>query len=92
MKLHNCHIIKENIIFSIICMFLALPVLYSKSFMPKYKKICGIDNYFKNRSISMFGQENNYVRTPTVKILKFGTPQTIAIIVLKIEMFDVTLH
>ena len=28
----------------------------------------------------------------TVKILKFGTPQTIAIIVLKIEMFDVTLH
>ena len=28
----------------------------------------------------------------TVKILKFGTPQTIAIIVLKIEMFDITLH
>ena len=28
----------------------------------------------------------------TVKILKFGTPQTIAIIVLKIERFDVTLH
>ena len=28
----------------------------------------------------------------TVKILKFGTPQTIAIIVLKIENFDVTLH
>ena len=28
----------------------------------------------------------------TVKILKFGTPQTIAIIVLKIEMFDVRLH
>ena len=26
----------------------------------------------------------------TVKILKFGTPQTIAIIVLKIEKFDVT--
>ena len=37
-------------------------------------------------------------RTPTcwdestVKILKFGTPQTIAIIVLKVEKFDVTLH
>ena len=30
--------------------------------------------------------------TSTVKILKFGTPQTIAIIVLKIEKFDVTLH
>ena len=28
----------------------------------------------------------------TVKILKFGTPQTIAIIVLKIEKFGVTLH
>ena len=28
----------------------------------------------------------------TVKILKFGTPQTIAIIVLIIEKFDVTLH
>ena len=27
-----------------------------------------------------------------LKILKFGTPQTIAIIVLKIIMFDVTLH
>ena len=27
-----------------------------------------------------------------VKILKFGTPQTIAIIVLKVEKFDVTLH
>ena len=31
-------------------------------------------------------------KTVTVKILKFGTPQTIAIIVLKIEKFDVTLH
>ena len=29
---------------------------------------------------------------PTVKILKFGTPQTIAIIVLRIEKFDETLH
>ena len=28
----------------------------------------------------------------TVKILKFGTPQTIAIIVLKIEKFDVTVQ
>ena len=28
----------------------------------------------------------------TVKILKFGTPQTIAIIVLKIEKFAVILH
>ena len=28
----------------------------------------------------------------TVKILNFGTPQTIAIIVLKLVKFDVTLH
>ena len=28
----------------------------------------------------------------TVKILKFGTPQTIATIVLKMEIFHVTLH
>ena len=28
----------------------------------------------------------------TVKILKFGTPQTIAIIILKLVKFDVTLH
>ena len=28
----------------------------------------------------------------TIKILKCGTPRTIAIIVLQIEKFDVTLH
>ena len=33
-----------------------------------------------------------YCFSSTIKILKFGTPQTIAIIVLKIEKFDVTLH
>ena len=33
-----------------------------------------------------------YLNHSTVKILKFGTPQTIAIIVLKIEKFDVTSH
>ena len=36
-----------------------------------------------------FLKDGNYL---TVKILKFGTPQTIAIIVLKLEKFDVTLH
>ena len=36
--------------------------------------------------------ESTKVLPYTVKILKFGTPQTIAIIVLKIEKFDVTLH
>ena len=38
------------------------------------------------------GREMQSPRAYTVKILKFGTPQTIAIIVLKIEKFDVTLH
>ena len=33
-----------------------------------------------------------FVSASTVKILKFGTPQTIALIILKIEKFDVTLH
>ena len=33
-----------------------------------------------------------FMSAVTVKILKFGTPQTVAIIVLKIEKFDVTLH
>ena len=32
------------------------------------------------------------IKVGTVKILKFRTPQTIAIIVLKVEKFDVTLH
>ena len=36
-------------------------------------------------------EQSDWVCT-AVKILKFGTPQTIAIIVLKIEKFDVTLH
>ena len=32
------------------------------------------------------------IRSCTVNILKVGTPQTIAIIVLKLVKFDVTLH
>ena len=36
--------------------------------------------------------QNTSIIPSTVKILKFGTPQTIAIIVLKIEKFDVTFH
>ena len=37
--------------------------------------------------------ETGYLRyISTVKILKFGTPQTNPIIVLKIEKFDVSLH
>ena len=36
--------------------------------------------------------ETQWQTCTIVKILKFGTPPTIAIIVLKIEKFDVTLH
>ena len=46
---------------------------------------------FVNKGISDIFEVGNFLLF-TVKILKFGTPQTIAIIVLKIEKFDVTLH
>ena len=42
--------------------------------------------------LNLLSFSNNLNLWFTVKILKFGTPQTIAIIVLKIEMFAVTLH
>ena len=42
--------------------------------------------------VRIFTMQKPSDRCITVKILKFGTPQTIAIIVLKIEKFDVTLH
>ena len=42
---------------------------------------------------SPFSRKNGFRKDGyTVKILKFGTPQRIAIPVLKIEKFDVTLH
>ena len=48
---------------------------------------------FPKQSVIPFGlYDNSSCNFITVKILKFGTPQTIAIIVLKIEKFDVTLH
>ena len=45
----------------------------------------------RQRHLLEHGNLSVFIRI-TVKILKFGTPQTIAIIVLKIEKFDVTLH
>ena len=44
---------------------------------------------FLERTFFCDGQSS---KESTVKILKFGTPQTIAIIVLKLVKFDVTLH
>ena len=41
---------------------------------------------------SLAASVDTEVHRYTVKILKFGTPQTIPIIVLKKEKFDVTLH
>ena len=49
-----------------------------------YKRYLNDDGYY---TLLRHNAENC-----TVKILKFGTPRTIAIIVLKIEKFDVTLH
>ena len=47
----------------------------------------------KNGGKKKYGSVPIHLKYPiTVKILKFGTPQTIAIIVLKLEKFDVTLH
>ena len=54
--------------------------------------VCVVSYYGMFRIVQTFAKlfrTNNII---TVKILKFGTPQTIAIIVLKIEKFDVTLH
>ena len=48
---------------------------------------------FMNTKMSLnYERTRCWVNATTVKVLKFGTPQTIAIIVLKIEKFDVTLH
>ena len=46
----------------------------------------------ENVFICIFAHLYKCTGRATIKILKFGTPQTIAIIVLKIEKFDVTLH
>ena len=43
-------------------------------------------------NVYTFTGSNSTIFLFTVKILKFGTPQTIAIIVLKLVKFDVTLH
>ena len=48
--------------------------------------ITSINNFWQNHSIV-----DCDISDITVKILKFGTPQTIVIIVLKIEKFDVAL-
>ena len=59
------------------------PMLDSLNLVIQYRMYCDV-----KLALKMF----NYIRKITVKILKFGTPQTIAIIVLKLVKFDVTLH
>ena len=53
-----------------------------------------INNHFSSFILFCNNSQKKWLTllSHTVKILKFGTPQTIAIIVLKIEKFDVTLH
>ena len=48
------------------------------------------DNFYDEKCL--FQAVVNKKKYATVKILKFETPQTIAIIVLKTEKFYVTLH
>ena len=62
---------------------------YPKNLDPSYKMDLDFLDWFR-REISI--SEPNFVTLITVKILKFGTPQTIAIIVLKIEKLAVTMH
>ena len=56
----------------------------------------GVNFFLKGLTPMAKGNNEGKVRVAspegTVKILKFGTPQTIAIIVLKLVKFDVTLH
>ena len=55
---------------------------------------CDISSEPSHRDSSDEGSQHmvNQMRDITVKILKFGTHITIAIIVLKLVKFDVTLH
>ena len=52
----------------------------------------GSDLYLPIEFCKIGRKINMQLHVVTVKILKFGTPQTIAIIVLKLVKFDVTLH
>ena len=57
----------------------------------KYADHIYMYKYKENASDGLVGVAMTFFPAKTtVKILKFGTPQTIAIIVLKIEKFDVT--
>ena len=57
------------------------------------KELLGLIVSGEKMFLEMFHQQSKGLFfVITVKILKFGTPQTVAIIVLKIEKFDITLH
>ena len=56
-----------------------------------YQNNFAVAIYLKQITLTKTVREKLVTMT-TVKILKFGTPQTIAIIVLKLVKFDVTLH
>ena len=69
---------------------LSISALFKMKLADKWKK----KSPLFAQAMGLHEKEYNHVVQVqyTVKILKFGTPQTIAIIVLKIEKFDVTLH
>ena len=73
--------------------------LKGKNFLLYLKKLSQQQESMPVTTTLVFGKKGRgcllkqgFLLRIAVKILKFGTPQTIAIIVLKIEKFDVTLH
>ena len=73
--------------------YVTLLFLLMRSFLQRLDAtILHCSKYWKEHYIHFFISEVTYEKLHTVKILKFGTPQTIAIIVLEIETFNVTLH
>ena len=69
-------------------LYLRVTPVKANEYEAYYKSLLQYDRDTGNTGL----EQQFQVRVYTIKILKFGTPQTIAIIVLKIEKFDVTLH
>ena len=63
-----------------------------RSFTKDVQKVLYKTSHLGKHHKDRTSDSENILNYDTVKILKFGTPQTIAIIVLKLEKFDVTLH
>ena len=58
----------------------------------RFVTLTGFLKILENTRLTVGFRTLDHMNWCTVKILKFGTPQTIAITVLKIEKFDIILH